>query len=176
MRYGLLGMQRLSQEWRMQKLRRLWSWRSLLRLSSSSQETQKRRDVAEDVKQSLPQIIKSEVVHFKPAQPHFYAQRDDVSVCGHSNQWNLEQSLPNFQLAIRSFQMPFYLSGPAPVLHENKQGVLLYAIAFCVEPGVLNLQETFLKTSFIAYFLFSPYILSIGTIRILLPRGRQTRK
>ena len=28
-------------------------------------------DVAEDVKQSLPQIIKSEVVHFKPAQPHF---------------------------------------------------------------------------------------------------------
>ena len=24
-----------------------------------------------DVKQSLPQIIKSEVVHFKPAQPHF---------------------------------------------------------------------------------------------------------
>lgn len=75
----------------------------------------------------------------------FYAQRGDVSVCGHSNRWNLEQNLPNFQLAIRSFQMPFYPSGPAPVLHEDKQGVLPYGIAFCVEPGVLNLQETFLK-------------------------------
>lgn len=64
----------------------------------------------------------------------------------------------------------------SPVLHENKQGVLPYAIAFCVEPGVLNLQEAFLKTSFITCFLFSPYILSTDTIRILLPRGRQTRK
>ena len=41
--------------------------------------------------------------------------------------------------------MPFYPSGPAPVLHEDKQGVLPYAIVFCVEPGMLNLQETFLK-------------------------------
>ena len=64
----------------------------------------------------------------------------------------------------------------SPVLHENKQGVLPYAIAFCVESGVLNLQETVLKTSFITCFLFSPYILSTDTIRILLPRGRQTRK
>lgn len=70
-------------------------------------------DVAEDVKQSLPQIIKVRLFTSNRHNLTFYAQRGDVSVCGHSNQWNLEQSLPNFQLAIRFFQMPFYLSGPA---------------------------------------------------------------
>ena len=34
---------------------------------------------------------------------------------------------------------------PLPVLRENKQGILPYAIAFWAEPGMLNLQETFLK-------------------------------
>lgn len=43
----------------------------------------------------------------------------------------------------------------SPVLHENKQGVLPYAIAFCVESGVLNLQETFLKNKFLLLVSFS---------------------
>ena len=34
---------------------------------------------------------------------------------------------------------------PLPVLRENKQGILPYAITFWAEPGMLNLQETFLK-------------------------------
>lgn len=99
-------------------------------------------DVAGDVKQSLPQIIKSEVVSLQIRHNlTFYAQRGDVSVCGHSNRWNLEQNLPNFQLAIRSFQMPFYPSGPAPVLHEDKQGILPYAIVFGAESRVCSISK-----------------------------------
>ena len=40
----------------------------------------------------------------------------------------------------------------SPVLHENKQGVLPYAIAFCVESGVLKSPRDFLKNKF--YYLF----------------------
>lgn len=52
--------------------------------------------------------------------------------------------------------VPFKCRFISPVLHENKQGVLLYAIAFCVEPGVLNLQETFLKQVLLLIFFSHP--------------------
>lgn len=172
MRYGLLGMQRLSQEWRMQKLRRLWSWRSLLRLSSSSQETQKRRMLRRMLNNRCPNY-KKWGCSLQTGTTSLFMRKEAMSpyaVIPTNGILNKASQIFNWQSV--SFKCRFI----SPVLHENKQGVLPYAIAFCVESGVLNLQETFLKTSFITCFLFSPYILSTDTIRILLPRGRQTRK
>src|SRR6185312_13398245 len=60
----------------------------------------------------------------------------NILVGGQSPQWDPEQRLPNFQLEIRSPEMEFDLTQPAPIPGEDIERVLLNEVGHLPEPRV----------------------------------------